>query len=87
MRLQGMVILQVTTDGHAVTDVKLSSGHPWLASDAMKNVKTWRFADHAPTTFDVRYYYVNEGDFKKDKVTKCAAKMELPGKVTVSTRF
>jgi hypothetical protein len=87
MRLQGMVILQVTTDGHQVVDVKLTSGHPVLAPEAIKNVRTWKFADHAPTTFAVRYYYVNEGNFKRDKVTKCSAKMDLPGKVTVSTSF
>jgi hypothetical protein len=85
MRLQGMVVLQVTTDGHQVVDVKLTSGHPVLAPDAIKNVRTWKFADHTPTTFVVKYLYVNEGHFKRDKVTKCSAKMELPSKVTVST--
>ncbi len=87
MRLQGMVILQVTTDGHQVTDVKLTSGHPVLAPDAINNVRTWKFADHAPTTFTVKYFYVNQGHFKRDKVTKCSAKMELPKTVTVSTSF
>ena len=87
MRLQGMVVLQVTTDGHQVVDVKLTSGHPALAPDAIQNVRTWKFADHAPTTFAVKYFYVNEGHFKRDKVTNCSAKMELPTKVTVSTSF
>jgi outer membrane biosynthesis protein TonB len=87
MRLQGMVVLQVTTDGHQVVDVKLTSGHPVLAPDAIKNVHTWKFADHTPTTFVVEYFYVNEGHFKRDKVTKCSAKMELPSRVTVSTSF
>jgi hypothetical protein len=87
MRLQGMVILQVTTDGHQVVDVKLKSGHPVLAPDATANVRTWKFADHAPTTFAVKYFYVDQGHFKPDKVTKCSAKMELPTTVTVSTSF
>jgi hypothetical protein len=87
MRLQGMVILQVTTDGHQVVNVKLSSGHPVLAPDAIKNVWTWKFADHTPTTFIVKYFYVDQGNFKRDKATKCSAKMELPDKVTVSTSF
>jgi hypothetical protein len=87
MRLQGMVVLQVTTDGHQVVDVKLSSGHPVLAPDAIKNVRTWKFADHTPTTFAVKYFYVNQGHFKRDKTTKCSAKMELPSSVTVSTSF
>ncbi len=82
-----MVVLQVATDGHQVVDVKLTSGHPLLAPDAINNVRTWKFADHAPTTFAVKYFYVNEGHFKRDKATKCSAKMELPSQVTVSTSF
>ena len=85
MRLQGMVRMQITTDGHAVSDVKLTSGHPLLAPDAIKNVRTWKFADHTPTTLTVDYHYVFEGRFKRDPVSKCDAKMELPTKVTVST--
>jgi len=87
MRIIGMVKLQVTTDGHQVADVNLTSGHPVLAPDAIKNVRTWKFADHAPITFTVTFLYVNDGDYKRDKVTKCSAKMELPTKVTVSRRF
>jgi hypothetical protein len=87
MRLQGLVKMQVTTDGHQVTDVKLTSGHQVLAQAADKNVRTWKFADHSPTTFTVTYLYVNEGHYKPDPVTKCSAKMELPTTVTVSTKF
>ena len=60
--------------------------HPLLADAAQKNVRTWKFAEHEPTSFPVTYLYVNEGKFKRDKATKCDAKLE-PGKVTVSTRF
>lgn len=86
MRLQGMVILQVTTDGHAVTAVKLTTGHPVLAQAAEENVRTWEFADHAPATFEVRYFF-QEGKGKRDSVTKCSAKLEMPSKVTVLTQF
>jgi hypothetical protein len=84
MRLQGMVVMQVTTDGHQVADVKLTSGHPVLAPDAIKNVRTWKFADHAPTTFAVTYYYLLGTHYKRDPVTKCDAKMELPTTVHVA---
>jgi hypothetical protein len=87
MRLQGMVKLNVTTDGHKVIDVKIVSGHPVLAKAADKNVRTWKFADHSPTAFAVTYFYVDQGYFKKDAITKCSAKMELPAKVTVSTKL
>lgn len=85
MGLQGMVVLQVTTDGHQVVDVKLTSGHPVLAPDAINNVRTWKFADHTPTTFAVTYYYIHQDNFKRDKTSNCSAKMELPTKVHVVT--
>lgn len=87
MRLQGTVKLQVTTDGHQVVDVKLLSGHPVLARAAIKNVHTWKFAEASPTTFTVIYVYADEGIYKRDPITKCSAKMELPTHVTVSTKF
>ena len=67
IHLQGSVLLNATTDGHQVVDVKLKSGHPYLAPDAVKSVRTWKFADQAPTTFTVTYLYVNQGRFKRDK--------------------
>src|SRR5256885_11730999 len=53
MRLQGMVKLQVTTDGHQVVQVKPLPAHPVLAEAADKNVRTWKFAEHTPPTFTV----------------------------------
>ncbi len=85
--LQGMVKLKVTTDGHRVSDVRVESGHPALRDDAVKNVETWVFADHTPTSWAVTYFYVHEGRFKRDKATNCDAKMELPKTVTVSTSW
>lgn len=87
MRLQGTVRMEITTDGHQVTNIKVLPSHPVLSEEAVKNVKTWKFADHAPTSFLVTYNYSNEGHWKKDPVTNCAAKMDLPTKVDVSTRF
>jgi Gram-negative bacterial TonB protein C-terminal len=87
MHISGIVIMRVTTDGHAVTDVKVIRASEILAPFAEANVRTWKFADHQPTSFTVTYVYANEGYYKKDPVTKCAARMELPGKVTVSTEI
>jgi len=91
MGLQGMVELQVTTDGHRVTNIKLISGHPVLAQAAEENVNTWQFADHAPTTFPVTYFFIHQSDSEKESATpeggsKCSAKMDLPNTVTVTTR-
>ena len=91
MGLQGMVKLEVTTDGHRVTAVKVISGHPVLTQAAIQNVETWQFDDPAPISFPVTYFFINQSDSKKDSSSadapsKCAAKMELPDKVTVTTR-
>jgi outer membrane biosynthesis protein TonB len=86
-RLQGSVVMQVKTDGSKVSDVTSTSGHPILISEATNNVRTWRFAEHTPTTFKVTYFYVAEGRFKPDPDIKCAAVLDLPTKVTVSTKF
>jgi len=32
VKLQGMVVLQVTTDGHQVVNVKVTSGHPFVGT-------------------------------------------------------
>ena len=86
-RIGGTVRRQVTTDGHRVVQVKTVSGPAILAEPAEKNIRTWKFAEHKPTTFAVTFYYVNEGRYTPDPITKCSAKMELPTKVTVSTKF
>jgi hypothetical protein len=79
--------MQITTDGHAVRDAKVIRAAKILAPFAEANVRTWKFADHSPTTFTVTYVYTFEGNYKQDPVTKCAAKMDLPKSVTVSAEL
>lgn len=86
-RLAGMVQLAVTTDGRSVTAVRVISGHPLLAEAAIANVRTWRFDNDTPTSFNTTFFYENQGSFPRDKTTGCDAKLDLPAKVTVSTRF
>jgi Gram-negative bacterial TonB protein C-terminal len=89
MHLQGMVELRITTDGHRATHIEVLPSHPILSEEAIKNVRTWTFADHKATSFVVAYYYTLEEHYKdkKDPVAKCSAKMDLPTKVRVSTQF
>jgi TonB family protein len=56
-RISGQVHLQITTDGHGVIDVTVKDGHPLLAQAAVENVRTWKFVDHEPGTFDVTYNF------------------------------
>jgi hypothetical protein len=55
--VEGVVHVKVTTDGHRVTNAEVLDGHKLLAESAEKNVRTWEFATHEPTTFTVTYSY------------------------------
>src|ERR1700719_995672 len=56
-RIQGTVRLRLTTNGHAVTDVVVLEGHPLLVQSATDNVRTWKFVEHAPASFDVTFNF------------------------------
>ena len=87
LHIEGIVIMQITTDGHGVSGVKVLRAAGVLAPYAEANVRTWKFTDHLPTTFTVTYDYAFEGNYKQDPATKCEAKMDLPKSVKVSTVF
>jgi outer membrane biosynthesis protein TonB len=80
MHLQGIVKLRLTTDGHRITHIEVLTSHPVLAEEAIKNVRSWSFADHTVTTFIATYNYTLEEHYKekKDPITHCSAKMDLP---------
>jgi hypothetical protein len=77
-RIQGQVHLQITTDGHAVTGVTVKDGHQLLAPAAVDNVRTWKFVEHVPGTFDVTFNF----HFLEDNVTF----LREPGVVEVVAR-
>jgi len=54
---QGVVRLQVSTDGEGISKVQLLDGQIVLAGAAMDNVKTWRFRWHERTTFETVFRY------------------------------
>lgn len=55
--VQGVVHVEVTTDGHRVIATRVEDGNKLLASAADENARTWQFATHEPTTFTVTYHY------------------------------
>jgi hypothetical protein len=87
LHIEGVVTMQITTDGHGVSGVKVLRAAKVLAPYAEANVRTWKFTDHVPTTFTVTYDYAFEGNYKQDPATKCEAKMDLPKSVKVSTEL
>jgi hypothetical protein len=83
--IEGVVWLQVSTDGKRVSDVKVESGPPLLANAAADNVRTWEFGQHQPTTFKVRFNYrflPESGCYVDNSVVM----LRLPAEIEVSTK-
>ena len=55
--IDGLVRLHVTTDGKRTLVIDQLSGQPMLLKAAAENVRTWEFAQHTPTGFDVSFRY------------------------------
>ncbi len=55
--VEGVVHVKITTDGNRVTAAHAEDGPKILVAAAEKNVQTWKFAPHQPTTFTVTYRY------------------------------
>ena len=56
-RIQGEVLVKVTTDGESVRDVQAETGHALLRKAAEDNARTWKFVAHTPGTFHVTFRY------------------------------
>ena len=84
-RIEGVVHLQVSTDGSRVSAVSVESGHPMLAPVAEENVKTWQFREHSPTTFKAtfRYQMLPESACVMDSGTVL---LRLPAEVEVTAK-
>ena len=56
-RIEGKVLMKITTDGRRVVSAEIVSGHPLLAEAAKQNVRTWEFEKHEPTAFSTTFEY------------------------------
>lgn len=65
--ISGVVHIAVTTDGHRVVETHVQDGPKLLSDAAEKNVKSWQFTSHGPTTFTVTYVYKLVDDLKPRK--------------------
>jgi hypothetical protein len=83
--IEGVVRLQVSTDGEKVSEVKLLEGQPVLALAAKENVKSWRLKWHARTTFEATFRYKLLPDFVCESVNPTVI-LRLPIEVEVSTK-
>jgi len=91
-RIQGDVVLRLSTNGERVSAIDAESGPPALVQAARDNVKTWRFEPHAPTSFEVAFHYKLLVPTKCDSECKCdyagneSVVLELPTNVDVNAR-
>ena len=81
-RIEGVVHVKVTTDGHRCIAAKAEDGHKMLAAAAEKNAQTWEFETHEPTTFMVTYQYKLVDDLKDNRHVPTVI-LRLPTEVEV----
>jgi hypothetical protein len=78
----GVVHLHVSTDGKAVTGTSEESGPAMLVKAAEESVRTWGFAPHAATSFDVTFNY-KLADSTKCETGSRTVVLHLPREVEV----
>ena len=83
-RIQGVVHIEIATDGHKVTTTRVKDGQKLLAAAAEENVRTWRFATHDPTSFAFTYRYKLDAKLN-DNPNNPTIVLRLPTEVEVST--
>jgi hypothetical protein len=83
--IEGVVRLEVSTDGEAVSGVELFSGTLILAMAAKENVKTWRLKWHSRTTFQVTFRYKLLPEFACE-VDNGTVVLRLPLEVEVTAK-
>ena len=56
-RIQGDVLVRITTDGESVSDARAESGNPLLLKVVEDNVRAWKFAPHTAGSFHVTFRF------------------------------
>lgn len=85
-RVQGVVRVKVTTDGHRVVTAAAESGPKILAAAAEDSARSWQFATHEPTSFVVTFTYKRVDSLKSGPENPTVV-LRLPTEVEVSMRY
>jgi hypothetical protein len=80
--LQGVVLLEVTTEGDKADSIKILRGPKLLADAAISNLRSWRFVGKPPETFQVTYHYRLSTACKGNP----AVNLNLPSEVSVCSQ-
>ena len=80
--IEGIVRIKVATDGNRVSSLNPESGPPMLVEAAKKNIQTWEFEKHKPTSFIATFEYRIEGP-PQCGITNATAILHVPLEVQV----
>jgi len=83
--IDGVIRFRLSTDGSRVSTISVEGGPPLLVSSAEENIRTWRFKEHSPVTFEAtfRYKMLAELECEMDSGTVV---LRLPSEVEVSAK-
>jgi hypothetical protein len=84
-RVEGVVKIRVTTNGKSVASLQTLSGSAMLVQEAKKDIQTWTFDQHSPTTFVTTFEYHFE-DPPSCTYTNSEVTARLPLEVHVNIR-
>jgi hypothetical protein len=85
-RVYGVVHLHLTTDGKRVSAISAQTGPAMLIPSAEAYVRTWTFAEHTPTMFDVTFRYnFQEKSECETGMKLIPANLHLPTEVEIIT--
>ncbi|HXL23019.1 MAG TPA: energy transducer TonB [Candidatus Dormibacteraeota bacterium] len=90
-RIQGIVTLQVSTNGTRVSSIDAETGPAMLVQAARENMKTWEFEPHSPTSFEVTFHYKLllpkcDSECRCDTEEKESVLLQLPTNADVSAK-
>ena len=80
--ISGDVSLEVTVSVGIVSKADVKSGDRMLSDEAVRNVKTWRFASNTNTTFATKFTYALER--RKATHDRTRIEMQLPTAVQIT---
>jgi hypothetical protein len=83
--IDGVVRIEVATDGRKVSSITPQSGPPMLVEAAKENIQTWHFDEHKPTKFVTTFEYGLEDPAGCD-VGNSVLVLRLPSYVKVTAR-
>jgi hypothetical protein len=85
-RVQGVVRVRITTDGHRVVSAAAESGPRILAAAAEDSARSWQFSSHEPTSFMATYTYKLVHSLKNGPENPTVV-LRLPTEVEVSMQY